>query len=305
MFNTDRAMSMAVRMCSFSGTELGKIRRSHIEAWVKTMDSAGLAPGTVRTRFRNVHGVLRAAVRDRLIARDPAEGVQLPRQRRAEHAMVIPPTADIGRLLEAAEDWFRPYLGLCGFAGLRLGEAAGVQLGDIDFLRRTLHVQRQVQRGPGRGQIVVTPPKHGSERVVYLPDELLQILAQRVQEHGTVGPEQWLFWGQHTPGQPPSDGTVQTWWNRTVRDAGLKGRKLTLHCTRHYYASALIASGCDVVTVQRAMGHSSASITLNTYSHLWPTAEDRTRQAAGSVLSEALRISADSPRTKRAGNCRN
>jgi integrase len=57
-----------------------------------------------------------------------------------------------------------------------------------------------------------------------------------------------------------------------------------LHDLRHFYASGLIASGCDVVTVQRALGHATATTTLNTYSHLWPTAEDRTRRAAEQLL---------------------
>ena len=61
-----------------------------------------------------------------------------------------------------------------------------------------------------------------------------------------------------------------------------------LHHLRHYYASGLIAAGCDVVTVQRALGHQTASVTLNTYSHLWPSAEDRTRAAAAAMLAEAL-----------------
>lgn len=56
-----------------------------------------------------------------------------------------------------------------------------------------------------------------------------------------------------------------------------------LHDLRHFYASGLIRSGCDVVTVQRALGHSSAAITLTTYSHLWPDANDRTRKAAGEL----------------------
>ena len=58
--------------------------------------------------------------------------------------------------------------------------------------------------------------------------------------------------------------------------AGVDGMRL--HDLRHFYASGLIAAGCDVVTVQRALGHSAASITLRTYAHLWPTAEDRTRE---------------------------
>jgi integrase len=59
----------------------------------------------------------------------------------------------------------------------------------------------------------------------------------------------------------------------------------------------LIAAGCDVVTVQRALGHASATVTLNTYAHLWPTAEDRTRAAAASMLAETL-SAADSVRTR-------
>lgn len=50
----------------------------------------------------------------------------------------------------------------------------------------------------------------------------------------------------------------------------------------------LIAAGCDVMTVQRALGHSTATTKLNTYSHLWPTAEDRTRKAAPGLLRQAL-----------------
>ncbi len=57
---------------------------------------------------------------------------------------------------------------------------------------------------------------------------------------------------------------------------------------RHFYASGLIAAGCDVVTVQRALGHAKATTTLSTYSHLWPSAEDKTRSAAASLTAEVL-----------------
>ncbi|MGI8523240.1 MAG: tyrosine-type recombinase/integrase, partial [Nocardioides sp.] len=70
----------------------------------------------------------------------------------------------------------------------------------------------------------------------------------------------------------------------------------TLHDLRHYFASGLIADGCDVVTVQYALGHSSASITLNVYSHLWPRAEDRTRAAAANLIATTA-APADSLRT--------
>jgi integrase len=83
---------------------------------------------------------------------------------------------------------------------------------------------------------------------------------------------------------------------RIVRDrVGMTNR---LHDLRHFYASGLIRAGCDVVTVQRALGHSSAAITLTTYPHLWPDANDRTRKAAGELLEASLGSAADQLRTE-------
>jgi integrase len=71
-----------------------------------------------------------------------------------------------------------------------------------------------------------------------------------------------------------------------------------LHDLRHFYVSGLIRAGCDVVTVQRALGHSSAAITLTTYSHLWPDANDRTRRAAGELMDQSLATAPDPLRTE-------
>ncbi len=73
---------------------------------------------------------------------------------------------------------FEAFIALAAFAGLRLGEAAGLRVGDVDFLPRTLAVSRQVQRNDGGG-VEIRLPKYGSERVVYLPDGLVQLLAPR------------------------------------------------------------------------------------------------------------------------------
>lgn len=131
---------------SFANLPLGRIRRSHVEQWVKSMVVADLAAGTIKTRFNNVRSVFRAAVRDRLIPNDQSEGVTIPRQRRREAAMRLPTREQVGALLQAADPSFKTYTALAAFAGLRLGEAAAIQVGDIDFLRKKLAVVRQVQR---------------------------------------------------------------------------------------------------------------------------------------------------------------
>ena len=205
--------------------------------------------------------------------------------------MTVPTTAEVGRILDVCDPYMRPFASLCAFAGLRLGEAAGVKVSDVDFLRRQLAVTRQVQKRAGGGMDEY-PPKYGSERVVHLPTELVQMLAMHLEKWG-VGSEGWLVMTGAGGAMPPS--TVHSWWTRTTEAAKVPG--VRLHDLRHYYASGLIAAGCDVVTVQRALGHANATTTLNTYSHLWPSAEDRTRTAAAAMLSEALGTLADQPRT--------
>ncbi|SFO00793.1 Site-specific recombinase XerD [Geodermatophilus obscurus] len=280
------AMRLAANSVPFADVPLRSLRRSHVEGWVKGMVSRGLAPGTVHTRMNNVRAVLRGAVADRLIPTDPSVGVALPRRRRPQAAMTLPTAAQVGRILDAADPAFRPFVALCAFAGLRLGEAAGLQVADIDFLRRTLTVARQVQRA-GRGQVEVRPPKYGSERVVFLAPGLVEMLAVHVAAQNHEGG--WMFTGEGD--QPPHQNTVGHRWRTAITAAGISG--LRLHDLRHFYASGLIASGCDVVTVQRALGHSSATTTLSTYSHLWPSAEDRTRAAAQAMLTESYGPEAD------------
>ncbi|MEO7422841.1 MAG: hypothetical protein ABIU87_10655 [Ornithinibacter sp.] len=72
---------------------------------------------------------------------------------------------------------------------------ARVLLGDVDVLRKTLEVTPQVQCRNG-GAVDVRAKKYGSERVVYLADSLVDLLAEHVAPYGTAGTDQWLFAGE-------------------------------------------------------------------------------------------------------------
>jgi integrase len=119
-----------------------------------------------------------------------------------------------------------------------------------------LAVSRQVQRAGSGGKVEIRAPKYCSERVVYIPEGLVQLLAQHVEQHRPgIDPERWMF--EATPGQPPHQNTVGYLWRKACKAA--KVSDVTLHDLRHYVASGLIAAGCDVVTVQRALGHAKAT----------------------------------------------
>ncbi|MFC9768335.1 tyrosine-type recombinase/integrase [Rhodococcus jostii] len=290
--NTRRQMDLTARTILFGDVALSDLRASHFETWVKIMQDQPLAPRTIQTRMMNVRSVLKAAIRDRALASDPSQRVALPRVRRAEAAMQIPTSAEVGLLVESAPEGFSAFVALCAFAGLRSGEAAALQVGDFDFLRREIKVQRQSQRVRS-GVVEVRAPKYGSERVVSAPSGLLDLVAEHIRLHRFgEDPARWLFPGLN--GNPMESNMVGTRWRKA---RGAASVDLHLHALRHYFASGLIHAGCDVVTVQRALGHSSASVTLDTYSHLWPKAEDRTRKAAEELVGDALKGTADALRT--------
>jgi site-specific recombinase XerD len=74
-------------------------------------------------------------------------------------------------------------------------------------------------------------------------------------------------------------------WRPVARQVGLEPGT-GMHALRHYYASLLIRFGESVKTVQVRLGHASAAETLDTYSHLWPDSDDRTRAAVDAVLGQ-------------------
>ncbi len=251
--STQANAELATRSTTFAALPMKAIRRSQVEAWVKVM-STRRAPSTIKTRFVMVRSVFRAAVADRVIAFGPSAGVALPRRRKAEAAMRTPRSRRSGDCSPTptapgcppARGSARTSPSAPSSASARARRRPS-RSADIDFLRRQLTVSRQLQRD-GSGY-VVRPPKYGSERVVYLPDELVTILSEHVAAFTPDGDQsRWLF----TVGEDPLYDDAITWrWRATRQSAGLPD--VRLHDLRHLFASGLIAAGCDVVTVQRRL----------------------------------------------------
>ncbi|WP_235653825.1 tyrosine-type recombinase/integrase [Mycolicibacter icosiumassiliensis] len=148
MSGTQHAMDLAANNVTFSNVALGDPRVSQIEEWVKRMQDRGLEATTIRTRFSNVRSVIRAAVQDRVAPRDVTAGVKLPRVRKSAAAMSIPTAKEVGAAIRATTDiepTYGAFIAVCAFAGLRRGEASALKVSDVDFMRREIHVQRQVQ----------------------------------------------------------------------------------------------------------------------------------------------------------------
>jgi len=155
---------------------------------------------------------------------------------------------------------------------------------DVDFLRRTIRVERQRNQAGALGPV----KSKSSRRVVPVGQVVIDELAAHLAAYPS---DDALFVDEI--GQPLLYRRWKSLWGDAAR---ITGAEFTAHGLRHFYASALIAGGASVKQVQQRLGHASAVITLQTYAHLWPGDDDRTRD----VIDAALSPLADSLRTREA-----
>ncbi len=269
------------------------LRSSHLKAWVKEL-SGVLAPSTVHLVYSYVRSMMGAAVVDRVIATSPCVGVRLPDIPGREY--FIPSPAQVHDLARNSREQYAAIPYVAAGCGLRGGEIFGLELEHIDFLRRELHVRQQLKRMAGDVPYLGELKTRTSRRTVELPDVVVQALARHVERFPPAELEiedradprkvrrrtaRLVF--TTSTGQPLHRSNWSAVWRRCRRRSGLP-EGFGLHGLRHYFATLLIHNGASVKTVQLALGHSSPTITLNTYAHEWPDALDRTRALVDAAL---------------------
>ncbi len=267
---TDNAVRLHINP-AMGDRQIGSIRQSDIQGLVKALESKDLAAGTVRNIYDTAARIFASAVDDRVIPSSPCRRIKLPKDDKGE---VVPLTLAQVRALEVGmSDLGATVIVLAG-SGLRIGELLGLDVSDVDFLRRTIRVDRQrAQSG------ALTPPKsRSSARTVPVGQTVIDVLAAYLRAGDRQsGP---LF--VNALGLPLTYGQWKRLWKVAAAAAEVEA---TAHALRHFYASALIAGGASVKQVQMVLGHASAVVTLRTYAHLWPGDDDRTRSIIDAVLS--------------------
>lgn len=275
--------------------QIKTVRPSQVQAWVKDRADE-LAPTTLRVVYTYLTSMFSLAVRDQLIASSPCDGrIRLPQIERGSR--VLPTPDQVHRLAELLPDRLAPMVYLAAGCGLRLGEMLGLEVDDIDFERREIHVRRQLKVLSGRQPYLGPVKTKTSARTVELPDVAAGPLSGHVDlgvtpvavddntdpRRATRRDALLLFRGAN--GEPVNASTFSRTWAPVRAAVGLPAR-WGIHGLRHYYATVLIHAGASVKTVQLALGHSNPTVTLNTYVHEWPDVLDRTRSLVDGALGQ-------------------
>jgi integrase len=286
---------------TFGDLPVRAVRPSAVQSWVAGLP---LAPTSAKVALGYLSAVFRAAVRDRVVAVNPCDGVNVPSIRRRQ--MWIPDLATVEALHQHLPERYRAVVDLVIGSGMRQGEVFGLEVDGLDFLRgKAVDVRQQLVCLSPHPPYLDEVKSEASERIIPLAKRTLDALAAHLAGHPArevtiedrsdprnpvTRPARLVF--TTGAGGPVTRSQWSQIWRPAARAAGIPER-VGLHSLRHFYASALIRHGESVKAVQRRLGHSSAAITLDVYTHLWPDSDDRTREA----VERALSTSADSLRT--------
>jgi len=257
---------------------LAKITRADVRSVVTRM-AAELAPSTVRTDLGVMRAVMNRAVEAELIPRSPIVGIRLP------PAQARPPrflsNDELHRLAEAMPDEYRPIVFVAGVLGLRWSEVAGLRVGSIDFLRRTLTVSETVAEV--EGQLMVAPPKsRASVRTLTAPPGLIEMLAAHLAAAGRGQPDEYVF-------TAPDGGPLRATnfrlrvWGPAISTAGLEG--FTFHGLRHSAVGFMIALGVHPRVIQRRAGHSTIRTTFDVYGSVLPELDEAVASGLDGIVS--------------------
>jgi len=301
-----RRQHLNLHIVPFIGNDkLNKITVPSVRAFQDTLRDNGRSPAMVKRVTVSLGSILadaqlrgqsiRNAVHEMSRAKSSRAKVEKRQQKRIEVGVDIPTNDEIRAIIGAAQGRWRPLLITTIFTGLRASELRGLRWSDVDLSNATLHVRQRADRYHDIGM----PKTDASQRKVPLTPMVVNTLkewklacpkgdlnlvfpsgAGKVEGHSNIVNRGFL------PVQVAAGVAVDTGQRDDEGQPILAAKYSGLHALRHWFASWCINRKSDggleltPKAVQERMGHSNIAVTMDTYSHLFPVADEQEALAA-------------------------
>lgn len=291
------------------GLRLTALTVTRLRAFEDELREAGRSAATTKRTIVSLGSMLADAQERGLVARNVVRDVRARRghgERKAEKRQKgrlrigtdIPTRDEVKALLGAATGRWRPLLLMATFCGLRASELRGLRWTDVDLEKREVHVRQRADRFNDIGR----PKSVSGERTVPAPPPVVNALREwklacpkgdlgLVFPNGSGRVEQLnniLRRGLH-PTWIAAGVSTDTGEKDAEGNPILAPRYTGMHALRHWFASWCInrkeegGLGLPPKTVQDRMGHSTIALTMDRYSHLFPSDDDGSELAAASA----------------------
>lgn len=232
----------------------------------------GLSVNSVKHIYATIHSALSQAVKEQLIIRNPATAVKPPRKQE-EYKIQTWTKEEVNKFLaQAAKHKYYIVYYLAVNTGMRQGELIGLKWEDVDFDKKRIEVKRQIQRTDEGLVFKKTKTKAGNRVIPITDDVIRELKRQKIRQN-----EKKLALGKNynndvdlicsnSVGNPIDAKKIYNFFKEISREAKLP--EIRFHDLRHTFATLFLECGGSIKVLQQILGHSSISVTMDTYSHV-------------------------------------
>jgi integrase len=275
---------------TFGAMRLRAITAARIDAWYHQQQTEGLAANSIRQHHDLLSNIFRYAVRTlKWINANPVVDANPPRRALAQ--VQLPDSADLARLIEAADDdgaLFGAFIRVAICTGARRGELCALQWKHVDLERGRVAFASAVARGTDG--YYVKAPKSRRTRTIALPSAMVEHLAMYRSYRALVAEQVgapfdvdcFLFDCDPAGRRIGHPGTISEKYQTAKRVAGIK--TVRLHDLRHHAATVLLNHHVSPRIVAERLGHTRVSTTVDIYAQYVASADEEAAEIMGGFL---------------------
>ena len=221
-----------------------------------------LSDSMVRKIHMMLHEAMEVAVRERYIVRNPTDNTTIPKKTTTEKQVLN--DSQLNRFLEAiqGEPYWHDFFYVEVMTGLRRGEICGIKWSDIDFNEGTLCIKRSVSTKEGGGVSIGETKTDAGVRTIIMPPSVATLLWKKRSD----AINEWVFPHYTNPSDPLHPSSAYKKLKTLLKRLELP--LLRFHDLRHTFATQATDGGVDPKTLAGILGHTDASFTLDTYTHV-------------------------------------
>ncbi|KRQ85843.1 Tyrosine recombinase XerC [Caloramator mitchellensis] len=260
--------------------KLKELRSEHLQMLYNDKLKEGLSPRTVKYIHTVLHGALKQAAKNNIVARNISEATILPKQRKKDIKVLT--LEEQQRFLNSLEGERLKSIFIIALAtGMRQGELLALTWDNVNFKEGTITVKRSLKRVKNfdsnikKKTIVIfqEPKTNAGNRIIPLPPAVLEELKnhrkRQLEEKlkaGEVYEDNNLVFATEL-GKPIETRNLMRTFYRICEKANID---INFHALRHTYATRLLEANEHPKVVQEILGHNDITTTLNIYSHVMP-----------------------------------
>ena len=241
-----------------------------------------LADSMVRKIHMMLHEALDTAVRERLIAKNPTNGTTIPKTNYPEKQILGDEQLETFLEEIKKEEYWCDFFYVEVMVGLRRGEICGLKWSDIDFSANKLRVERSVGIKKGGGISIGETKTNTGIRTIIMPPSVSDVLQRRKQKAISA----WVFPSFLNPEQPIHPEAAYRKLKVILKHAGLP--MIRFHDLRHTFATHAMKGGVDAKTLSGILGHTNASFTLDTYTHVTSDMQKNASAVVGNMMQKIM-----------------